>query len=73
MSFLFFLFWVISESSQYALLLSYFQYSKHILDSDVPTTILQFLSEDAQEDEELDLEKVTIHILIFCFVYFYMY
>lgn len=43
---------------QYALLLSYFQYSKHILDSDVPTTILQFLSEDAQEDEELDLEKI---------------
>ncbi|XP_042036810.1 nuclear pore complex protein NUP205-like isoform X3 [Salvia splendens] len=43
---------------QYALLLSYFQYSQHILDSDVPATILQFLSENGQEDEELDLEKI---------------
>ncbi|KAG6391135.1 hypothetical protein SASPL_148886 [Salvia splendens] len=43
---------------QYALLLSYFQYSQHILDSDVPATILQFLSENGQEDEEFDLEKI---------------
>ncbi|KAL8483667.1 hypothetical protein ACS0TY_026375 [Phlomoides rotata] len=43
---------------QYALLLSYFQYCRHMLDSDVPTTILQLLSADEQEDEELDLEKI---------------
>ncbi|XP_047969784.1 nuclear pore complex protein NUP205 isoform X2 [Salvia hispanica] len=43
---------------QYALLLSYFQYCQHILDSDVPATILQFLSENGQEDEEFDLEKI---------------
>lgn len=60
-------------SSQYALLLSYFQYCQHILDSDVPTAILQFLSEDGQEDEELDLEKVRIHILNFCFTHFVLY
>lgn len=55
--FLFSAFFGYFASSQYALLLSYFQYTKHILDSDIPTAILQ-LSEDGQEDEELDLEKV---------------
>lgn len=50
---------VISESSQYALLLSYFQYCRHMLDADVPTTILQFLSVDEQDDGDLDLEKVS--------------
>ncbi|CAA0815850.1 Nuclear pore complex protein NUP205 [Striga hermonthica] len=42
---------------QYALLLSYFQYCQHMFDSDVPTTILQFLSVDEQ-DGDLDLEKI---------------
>ncbi|GFP89371.1 nuclear pore complex protein nup205 [Phtheirospermum japonicum] len=43
---------------QYALLLSYFQYCRHMLDSDVPTTILQFLSVDEQDNGDLDLEKI---------------
>ncbi|KAG8376000.1 hypothetical protein BUALT_Bualt09G0017500 [Buddleja alternifolia] len=43
---------------QYALLLSYFQYCRHMLDSDVPITILQFLSVDEQDDGDLDLEKI---------------
>ncbi|XP_071686120.1 nuclear pore complex protein NUP205 isoform X2 [Rutidosis leptorrhynchoides] len=40
---------------QYTLLLSYFQYCQHILDPDVPTTILQSLLVDEQD---LDLEKI---------------
>ncbi|XP_051130999.1 nuclear pore complex protein NUP205 [Andrographis paniculata] len=44
---------------QYALLLSYFQYCRHMLDSDIPTTILQFLSIDGQEYGDLDLEKLN--------------
>ncbi|KAL3825107.1 hypothetical protein ACJIZ3_021136 [Penstemon smallii] len=43
---------------QYALLLSYFQYCRHMLDSDVPTTILQFMSADEQDYGDLDLEKI---------------
>ncbi|XP_011093564.1 nuclear pore complex protein NUP205 isoform X1 [Sesamum indicum] len=43
---------------QYALLLSYFQYCRHMLDSDVPTAILQFLSVDEQDDGDFDLEKI---------------
>ncbi|KAK6156483.1 hypothetical protein DH2020_010731 [Rehmannia glutinosa] len=44
---------------QYALLISYFQYCRHMLDSDVPMTILQFLSVDEQDDGDLDLEKIN--------------
>ncbi|KAL0410678.1 UNVERIFIED_CONTAM: Nuclear pore complex protein [Sesamum latifolium] len=43
---------------QYALLLSYFQYCRHMLGSDVPTAILQFLSVDEQDDGDFDLEKI---------------
>ncbi|KAK9060723.1 hypothetical protein SSX86_021429 [Deinandra increscens subsp. villosa] len=43
---------------QYTLLLSYFQYCQHILDPDVPTTILQSLLVDEQENGDLDLEKI---------------
>ncbi|KAL8040622.1 hypothetical protein ABFX02_10G109900 [Erythranthe guttata] len=43
---------------QYALLLSYFQYCRHVLDSDVRTTILEFLSVDEQDNGDLDLEKM---------------
>ncbi|KAK4487351.1 hypothetical protein RD792_006029 [Penstemon davidsonii] len=43
---------------QYALLLSYFQYCRHMLDSDVPTTILQFMSADEQDYGDLDMEKI---------------
>lgn len=45
--------------SQYALLLSYFQYCQHILDPDVPKTVMQFLLLDEQDGEDLDLHKVT--------------
>ncbi|CAN1216816.1 Nuclear pore complex protein NUP205 [Linum perenne] len=41
--------------SQYALLLSYFQYCQHTLDPDVPTTVLQFLLLEEQDNEDLDL------------------
>uniref|UniRef100_A0A5B7BQC9 Nuclear pore complex protein NUP205 n=1 Tax=Davidia involucrata TaxID=16924 RepID=A0A5B7BQC9_DAVIN len=43
---------------QYALLLSYFQYCQHMLDPDVPTTVLQFLLLDEQDTEDLDLQKI---------------
>ncbi|KAL3643098.1 hypothetical protein CASFOL_013913 [Castilleja foliolosa] len=43
---------------QYVLLLSYFQYCRHMLDSDIPTMILQFLSVDEQVNGDLDLEKI---------------
>ncbi|PWA94300.1 Nucleoporin Nup186/Nup192/Nup205 [Artemisia annua] len=43
---------------QYTLLLSYFQYCQHILDPDVPTTVLQSLLVDEQENGDLDLEKI---------------
>nr|XP_043623465.1 nuclear pore complex protein NUP205 isoform X2 [Erigeron canadensis] len=43
---------------QYTLLLSYLQYCQHILDPDVPTTVLQSLLMDEQESADLDLEKV---------------
>lgn len=47
--------------SQYALLLSYFQYCRHMLDPDVPATVLQFLLREEQEGEEdLDIKKVSI-------------
>lgn len=44
---------------QYALLLSYFQYCRHMLDLDVPTAVLQSLLLDEQEGEDLDLEKIN--------------
>ncbi|KAL6555058.1 hypothetical protein OROGR_006316 [Orobanche gracilis] len=43
---------------QYALLLSYFQYCRHMLDSDVQMAFLQFLSVDEQDNGDLDLEKI---------------
>ncbi|XP_035542991.1 nuclear pore complex protein NUP205 isoform X2 [Juglans regia] len=43
---------------QYALLLSYFQYCRHVLDADVPTTVLQNLLLDEQDGEDLDLQKM---------------
>ncbi|XP_024980449.1 nuclear pore complex protein NUP205 isoform X1 [Cynara cardunculus var. scolymus] len=43
---------------QYTLLLSYFQYCQHILDPDVPTTVLQSLLIDEQDSGDLDLEKI---------------
>ncbi|XAR66900.1 hypothetical protein NMG60_11013275 [Bertholletia excelsa] len=43
---------------QYALLLSYFQYCQHVLDPDVPTSILQLLLLDEQSAEDLDLQKI---------------
>ncbi|KAJ0745310.1 putative nucleoporin [Helianthus annuus] len=43
---------------QYTLLLSYFQYCQHVLDPDVPTTVLQSLLVDEEENGDLDLEKI---------------
>ncbi|KAJ4958575.1 hypothetical protein NE237_025686 [Protea cynaroides] len=44
---------------QYALLLSYFQYCRHMLDPDVPASVLQFLMHEQQVGEEdLDLQKI---------------
>ncbi|CAK9182162.1 unnamed protein product [Ilex paraguariensis] len=43
---------------QYALLLSYFQYCQHMLDPDVPTTVLQLLLIDEQDSEDFDLQKI---------------
>ncbi|KAI3919731.1 hypothetical protein MKX01_000172 [Papaver californicum] len=44
---------------QYALLLSYFQYCRHMLDPDVPATVLQFLLREEQDSEEdLDIKKI---------------
>ncbi|XP_050365168.1 nuclear pore complex protein NUP205 isoform X2 [Argentina anserina] len=44
---------------QYALLLSYFQYCQHMLDPEIPSTVLQFLLLDEQEGEDLDLQKIN--------------
>lgn len=44
---------------QYALLLSYFQYCRSMLDPDVPSSVLQYLlREELDEEDELDLQKV---------------
>uniref|UniRef100_J3LAP2 Nuclear pore complex protein NUP205 n=1 Tax=Oryza brachyantha TaxID=4533 RepID=J3LAP2_ORYBR len=45
---------------QYALLLSYLQYCRNILDSDVPPSVLRFLllEEQERDDDELSLQKV---------------
>ncbi|KAM6580187.1 hypothetical protein CsatA_003961 [Cannabis sativa] len=45
--------------SQYALLLSYFQYCQHILDPDVPKAVLQYLLLDEQDGDDLDLHKIN--------------
>lgn len=42
---------------QYALLLSYFQYCRHMLDLDVPTAVLRLLL-DEHDGEDLDLLKI---------------
>ncbi|CAI9100148.1 OLC1v1037088C1 [Oldenlandia corymbosa var. corymbosa] len=41
---------------QYALLLSYLQYCQHMLDPDIPASVLQFLSANEQDDD-LELHK----------------
>lgn len=51
-----------SEFSQYALLLSYFQYCQHVLDPDVPTTVLQGLLVNEEDSEDIDLQKVSISL-----------
>ncbi|KAK4343497.1 hypothetical protein RND71_036591 [Anisodus tanguticus] len=43
---------------QYALLLSYIQYCQHMFDPDLPTTVMQLLTMDEQENDDLDLEKI---------------
>lgn len=44
---------------QYALLLSYFQYCRSILDPDVPASVLHFLLHEEQDgDDELNLQKI---------------
>ncbi|XP_073116730.1 nuclear pore complex protein NUP205 isoform X3 [Elaeis guineensis] len=44
---------------QYALLLSYFQYCRSILDPDIPASVLHFLLHEEQDgDEELNLQKI---------------
>ncbi|KAJ1403556.1 hypothetical protein SESBI_27264, partial [Sesbania bispinosa] len=43
---------------QYALLLSYFQYCLNVVDPDVPTSVLQFLLLNEQENEYIDLPKI---------------
>ncbi|ESQ37635.1 hypothetical protein EUTSA_v10002339mg [Eutrema salsugineum] len=43
---------------QYALLLSYFQYCQHMIALDVPTSVVQFLLLNEQDDEDLDIQKI---------------
>ncbi|ESW10307.1 hypothetical protein PHAVU_009G198200 [Phaseolus vulgaris] len=43
---------------QYAFLLSYFQYCQNVVDPDVPTTVLQFLLLNEQDNEYIDLPKI---------------
>ncbi|XP_065016073.1 nuclear pore complex protein NUP205-like isoform X2 [Musa acuminata AAA Group] len=44
---------------QYALLLSYFQYCRSILNPDVPASVLRYLlHEEHDEDDELNLQKI---------------
>ncbi|XP_027329370.1 nuclear pore complex protein NUP205 [Abrus precatorius] len=43
---------------QYAVLLSYFQYCQNVVDPDVPTTVLQFLLLNEQDNEYIDLPKI---------------
>lgn len=51
-------FFTLSMYSQYALLLSYFQYCEHMLAPDVPATVIQFLLLDEHDGEDLDLHNV---------------
>ncbi|KAF8393226.1 hypothetical protein HHK36_021467 [Tetracentron sinense] len=43
---------------QYALLLSYLQYCQHMLDPDIPASVLQFLLHEEQDGEDMDLQKI---------------
>lgn len=43
---------------QYALFLGYCQYCQHTVDPDVPATVLQFLSGDDEESEDVDLRQI---------------
>ncbi|XP_016651919.1 PREDICTED: nuclear pore complex protein NUP205 [Prunus mume] len=43
----------------YTLLLSYFQYCQHMLDPDVPSTVLQFLLLDEQDGDDMELQKIN--------------
>ncbi|XP_031385732.1 nuclear pore complex protein NUP205 isoform X2 [Punica granatum] len=43
---------------QYALLLSYFQYCGHVLDPEIPTSVIGSLLLDEQDGEDSDLEKI---------------
>lgn len=43
---------------QYALLLGYFQYCQHMLDPNIPTTVMQFLMLEEQDSEDLDFQKI---------------
>ncbi|PKA64573.1 hypothetical protein AXF42_Ash007319 [Apostasia shenzhenica] len=43
---------------QYALLLSYFQYCRSVLDPDIPASVLEFLLCEEQGDDELNLQKI---------------
>ncbi|KAJ6331317.1 hypothetical protein OIU76_009822 [Salix suchowensis] len=43
---------------QYALLLGYFQYCQHMLDPNIPTSVLQFLMLEEQDSEDLDFQKI---------------
>lgn len=58
-------YFLISDFSQYALLLSYFQYCEHMLGPDVPTTVLQSLLFDEDDSEDFDLQKVLPSITLF--------
>ncbi|KAJ6922808.1 nuclear pore complex protein NUP205 [Populus alba x Populus x berolinensis] len=43
---------------QYALLLGYFQYCQHMLDPNIPTSVMQFLMLEEQDSEDLDFQKI---------------
>ncbi|KAL9362142.1 hypothetical protein Peur_044927 [Populus x canadensis] len=43
---------------QYALLLGYFQYCQHMLDPNIPTSVMQFLMLEEQDSEDLDFHKI---------------
>lgn len=43
---------------QYALLLGYFQYCQHMIDPNIPTSVMQFLMLEEQDSEDLDFQKI---------------
>ncbi|KAG0484569.1 hypothetical protein HPP92_008648 [Vanilla planifolia] len=43
---------------QYALLLSYFQYCRNVLDPEIPRSVIGFLVSEDQGDDELNLQKI---------------